>query len=140
MIDKSNLVELARLAHDAFDARRRYEWRINFSLWGGLAAIGYWANNAQVRILDSPCLAVSVGVLLVVLYVASLLLINYGHSKDKAWKHYYMKHAMGKDAPEPMKYPIEWTQIAWCACQTGFTVLLTCLVLKVLLHVPAASP
>ena len=141
MADDSCFVALARLAQDAFDARRRYEWRINFSLWGGLAAIGYWANKARVRIFDSPCAAVTVGAVLVALYLGSLLLINWGHTKDKAWKHYYMKHAMGKDAPEPTRYPLDWTQIAWCACQTGFTLLLTWLVLKVLLDVhPPPAP
>ena len=141
MTDDSVFVSLARLAHDAFDARRRYEWRINFSLWGGLAAIGYWANKAQVRIIDSLCGAISVGVVVVMLYLASLLLINYGHAKDKAWKHYYMKSATGKEEPsEPTKYRLALTQVAWCVCQTGFTLLLTWLVLKAILDVHPATP
>lgn len=141
MTDDSRFVDLARLAQDAFDARRRYEWRINYSLWGGLAAIGYWAHQEKVRIFDSSCGAIVVGGALVLLYLASLLLINCGHAKDKAWKHYYMWRAIGKvDRPEPKKCRLVWTQFAWCACQTSFTLLLTWLVMKTLLGVHPATP
>lgn len=141
MTDDSRFVELARLAHDAFDSRRRYEWRISFSLWGGLAAIGYWAHHEKVRVFDSSCGAIGIGGVVVLLYLASLLLINFGHAKDKAWKRYYMTRAVGKAEPaEPTRYGLAWTQVAWCACQTGFTLLLTWLVMKTLLGVPPATP
>lgn len=135
MADESTYIALARLAHDAFHARRRYEWRINFSLWGGLAAIGYWAVNVQKRIFDTRPAAYGVGVALLLLYLGSLLLINYGHRQDKEWKRYYMRLAVKKESPEPTQYCLSLTQVLWCLCQTGFTALLIWLVLEVLLGV-----
>ncbi len=88
-------VELARLAQSAFDGRRKIEWRINFSLWGGLGIIAYWAMKYHIPIFDSKWTANCAFGVIIFLYIFALYLIACGHRQDKAWKHYYMNKAEG---------------------------------------------
>lgn len=88
-------------------------------------------------IFDARWMAYAVGAVLCVLYMLSLILINYGHRQDKEWKHYYMKRALGGDnIPEPGKPRfITRSQILWCVAQVAFMLVIICLVMHVLLGV-----
>lgn len=45
-------VHLARLAHDSFEQRRSYEWKMHFGLWAAIAAVVYTAIKEKIVVFE----------------------------------------------------------------------------------------
>ena len=89
MPDEKPFSELAAIAQGSFEDRRRYEWKLNFSVWASLGLLAYWATSTGTQIFDpaNPRRAYMIGALLLVLYTLSFCLIAKANIADKNWKH-----------------------------------------------------
>lgn len=142
MEQTSTYLELAKLAQTSFEDRRRYEWRISFSLWIAIGSVGYWFSQASA--------ANSLSGFWVVLSCAAPFFhywshhnIARAHSIDKTQRHYWLDRC-DTSGPPPKKSltdlihdaesaPIESGQNAWIWMQVAFTILLEVAVLSLLL-------
>lgn len=131
-----NFMQLARLAHDSFEQRRSYEWKMHFGLWAAIAAVVFAAIKEKIIIFDSVCEAKYIGFSLWVIYLLHFIMVSRGHWKDKQKKHYYMDKAEGQPATlEEYNISQFWLQALWGIPYMVFTGSLIYLAIKVLLGV-----
>ena len=46
--DSKTYLEMPQLSQQSIEARRGYEWKVNFSLWGGLALVAYFCWKERI--------------------------------------------------------------------------------------------
>ena len=131
-------VELAKIAQSSFDERRRFEWRVNFSLWAALGLVAYFAIKEKVQVFNSWKEAFYLGLIITVLYIVYQFMVSEAHKTDKRWKHYYLAKAEGEDVEPPERDFVGQTrtkQAMWWFSQIGFTVVMLLFVFTVLLRI-----
>jgi hypothetical protein len=94
-------VELARLAHESFEQRRSYEWKMHFGFWGAIATIIFTAAKEKIVVFNSTLEATLLGIILFIAYFWHYWMVYSGHEIDKALKHYYAAKAEGLDEKRP---------------------------------------
>ena len=143
MTEKPNFAELASICQQAFEDRRKYEWKLNFSFWGALGLIAYWAHKEGFQPFPHGSHAYwIIPTLLMGAYILAFILFFAANAKDKKWKHYYMKreeeYTVGCDCKqgEPDPIPIVG-MILWGLHHVVFTGILVILAVRVLISVEA---
>ena len=71
---KETYVQLARLAHDSFEQRRSYEWKVHFGLWAAIAAVVYSAIKEKIILFSNPLEAYAGGLILWAIYFLHFIL------------------------------------------------------------------
>lgn len=134
---KENFVQLARLAHDSFNQRRSYEWKIHFGLWAAIAAVVFAAKKEHIVIFTNPAIAWTIGVAIWLLYALHFAMVSCGHWQDKKRKHYFMAKAEGKQNVTMEKYSKGkfGAQLLWAIPYMSFTGFLICLAITILLAI-----
>jgi len=138
--DKVQFLELSRLTHDSFSNRQRYEWRVSFSLWTAIGLVVYASVTQRINIFESACSERLAFLVLMATYIGFISLVTRGHHIDKAFKHYYMNRAEGKEATSPLSQPTPWyVTVGWPLTQVIFTAAIAWLALQLLSGVRAES-
>ena len=138
---RETYLQLCRLAHESFEQRRGYEWKMHFGLWIAVGAIVFAAAKEKIAVFSCSSEAVFVGVILWLSYFLHYFMVYRGHAIDKEKKHYYMAKAEGLSGPsiEKQKLPNWAVQVLWTIPYMVFTGLLIYLALKVLLRIHPAG-
>ena len=140
-VSQETYVQLTRLAHESFEQRRNYEWKIHFGLWGAIAVVVFSATKEEIPVIQSCKEALWVGGMLLVSYLLHFIMVSRGHAIDKEYKHYYMAKAAGIPIPEieKSKWPGWLVKILWTIPYLIFTGTLIYLAANVLLQVKTGS-
>ena len=95
-------LELAKLAHQAFENRRSLEWRAAFALWTGIGAVTYFAVHEAGAVSGWAVWFLAAAYVMIGLgwWLVWHPLLRQAFDKDKAWKHYYMHRAEAR----PVEY------------------------------------
>jgi hypothetical protein len=137
-VSQETYVQLARLAHESFEQRRSYEWKVHFGLWMAISAVVYVAISEKIGIIESPLWLKHIGFALWVMYLLHLGMVTRGHWQDKKRKHDYMRKAEGQENSEPDKYTLcaFGLQALWGIPYLAFTGSLIWFAIRLLQKVP----
>ncbi len=134
--DAEKYIELAKLSQQAFEERRRFEWRLVFSIWMALGLIAYTAVTQDVFVPPEALWALS-GVLFVA-FALYLNAVRRAHRIDKDWKHYYLDRAEDKETKRPKKESLSWLE--WIAPQILMMLVVLLLFVYAMSSVKPESP
>lgn len=112
-VSSETYVELAKLAHESFNQRRSYEWKVHLGLWSSVGLVVYVAIKEKIEL---PIFwIISASVIVFIAYAIHLIMVSLGHWTDKKYKHYYTQKAEGNTKAifntKEGKRPEE---ITWC--------------------------
>ena len=138
-VSQETYVQLARLAHESFEQRRRYEWKMHFGLWAAIAAVVFAAIKEKIIFFSCVSEAEWIGFTLWAAYLLHFIMVSSGHWKDKQKKHFYMAKAEGSPESNMEEYKIRHflLQALWAIPYMVFTGSLIYLAIKVLLGIQA---
>lgn len=138
-VSQETYVQLARLAHESFEQRRSYEWKMHFGLWAAIAAVVFAAIKEKISFFSCLSEAKLIGLILWAMYLLHFVMVSRGHWKDKQKKHFYMGKAEGQPVSTMEEYKITTfgLQALWAIPYMVFTGFLICLAIKVLLGIQA---
>jgi hypothetical protein len=136
-ISQETYVQLARLAHESFEQRRSYEWKMHFGLWAAIAVVVLAAIKEKIVFFSSVSEAKFIGFILWGIYLLHFVMVSRGHWKDKQKKHFYMDKAEGLPVSGMEEYGTKsfcW-QALWAIPYIVFTGFLIYLAINVLLGI-----
>lgn len=127
-------VQLARLAHDSFEQRRSYEWKMHFGLWAAIVSVVWAVIKKDITALPCSINADYIGWGVFVMYILHFILVCRGHWEDKKRKHFYMALAEGKSdvVIEELTKSYRFLQVLWSLPYLSLTGLLIYLAISIL--------
>ena len=139
--DSTLFLDLARLSQDAFNERRRHEWRVNLSLWAALGLAVYAVLKEGIRVFDKPWEGWLFGAVVIGVHVIYMIMVNRGHMIDKKWKHYYLAKAEGREPREvpQFSHSSKLVHVLWAIPQIVLTAAIVVLAVTLLIGVPVGN-